>query len=312
MEDIQFFYDENPERFNFYLTGSSARKLKTGSANMLPGRIHLFKLSPVLLAEQRDSLILPLKMKGKTRFPMRPLEEALIYGVLPGLYSETPSAWQETLTAYTELYIENEIRKENVVNDMGVFLTFLRLAALESGQTLNYSKMANAIGVALNTIRNFYQILEDTYIGLRISSFGRSRKKIVTAPRFLIFDIGMRNVLAELPLNKNLIQLDAGHLFEQFIMTELFYRCQYYGKGYKLSTWRTATGAEVDAIIETPEEVIPVEIKWTDSPSSKDIRHIETFLELHKNISHRGFIICRTNSQRQLSKKITALPWNKF
>ena len=162
LEDVQYFYDNNPDSFNFFLTGSSARKLKTGSANMLPGRIHLFKLSAVLQAEQRDAIILPLKMSTPKKFPMRPLEEYLIYGALPGLYSETPESWQETLTAYTELYIENEIRKENVVNDIGAFLTFLRLAAMESGQTVNYSKMASVVGVALNTTRNFYQILEDT------------------------------------------------------------------------------------------------------------------------------------------------------
>ena len=177
-------------------------------------------------------------------------------------------------------------------------------------QELEAAKHINT--VIIDEIQKVPGLLEDTYIGLRVSSFGRSRKKIITAPRFLIFDIGMRNVLAELPLNKSLIQLDAGHLFKQFIMTELFFRCQYYGKSYKLSTWRTATGAEVDAVLETPEEVIPIEIKWTDSPNRKDIRHVETFLELHKDISQRGFIICRTDSQRQLSKRITALPWNKF
>ena len=312
LDDIQFFFDRDPSRFNFYLTGSSARKLKGSSANLLPGRMHLFHMTPVLQAEQRASMIIPLTMNSSRFFPSRTLEELLVYGNLPGLYNENMESWQETLIAYAELYIENEILRENLVNNMGSFLMFLKLAALESGQTVNYSRLAGTIGVSVNTVRNYYTILEDTYIGLRIPAFGRSRKKLISAPRFLIFDMGVRNSLAELPLNKSLVQLDSGHMFEQFVMIELFYRCQCHGRTFKLSTWRTTTGAEVDAVIETPDDVIPVEIKWTDSPKQKDIRHLHAFLDLHKDIANHGYLICRVDKPRMLSKTITALPWNSF
>jgi uncharacterized protein len=312
-DDVQFFFDKAPERFNFFITGSSARQLKSHSANLLPGRIHLFRMTPVLQAEQRETVLLPLKtMNRGNTFPCRPLEDILIYGNLPGLFSESKEMWEETITAYSELYIENEIRKENIVNDMGNFLIFLRLAAMESGQTVNYSKLAGIVGVSVNTVKNYYQVLEDTFIGLRIPVFGRSRKKLVTAPRFILFDLGMRNALAGLPLNNTLIQLDAGHLFEQFVMIELFYRCQCLGNGYQLSFWRTVTGAEVDAVIEMPDEVIPVEIKWTDTPKIGDVRHINNFLKLHSSIAQRGYLICRIDKPRKLSDQITALPWNRF
>ncbi|MFA6507033.1 MAG: ATP-binding protein [Treponemataceae bacterium] len=311
-DDIQFTFDEDQERFDFFLTGSSARQLKKQSANLLPGRTHLFHLTPVLLAEQRDSEILPLRLPEGVAFPRRHLEDHLIFGNLPGLYNETKDSWAATITAYTELYIENEIRKESLVNDMGAFLQFLRLAALESGQIINYSKLAGAVGIAVNTVKNYYQILEDTYIGLRIPAFSRSRKKITSSPRFLIFDTGIRNALAQLPLNNSLLSLDAGHLFEQSVLIELFYRCAYHGRDFRLSTWRTATGAEVDAVIETPDEVIPIEIKWTDSPQKKDIRHLETFLDLHRPLSARAYIICRVDKPRKLSETITALPWTCF
>lgn len=311
-DDVQYFFDKNSKQFDFFLTGSSARKLKTHSSNLLPGRTHLFRLTPVLQAEQRDVEILPLTMESGKLFPLRSLEEYLIYGNLPGLYNEEKDSWVETITAYTELYIENEIRKENIVASMSNFLMFLKLAALESGQTVNYSKLASVIGISVNTVKNYYQVLEDTYIGLRVPAFGRSRRKIISAPRFIICDLGMRNALAELPINNSLIKLDAGHLFEQFVMIELFYRCQYLGRSYKLSTWRTTTGAEVDAVIETPEEVIPVEIKWTDSPQINDIRHLERFLELHLDLAHRGYLVCRVDRPRKLSDRILAIPWNRF
>ena len=101
-------------------------------------------------------------------------------------------------------------------------------------------------------------------------------------------------------------------MFEQFLMIELFYRCQQYGRSHKLSTWRTAAGAEVDAIIETPDEVIPIEIKWTESPQPKDIRHLRTFIELHSDLCSRGYLVCRIDKPRKLSGNIVALPWNYF
>ncbi|MBN1863380.1 MAG: ATP-binding protein [Victivallales bacterium] len=311
-DDVQYFFDNDCRRFDFFLTGSSGRRLKVQSSNMLPGRTHIFYMTPVLQAEQRDSEILPLRMKTGKPFPLRLLEDILVYGNLPGLYAEKRDSWCQTITAYTELYIENEIRKENIVNDIGGFLMFLKLAALESGQTVNYTKIANAVGVSVNTVRNYYQVLEDTYVGLRIPSFGRSRKKTISAPRFLIFDLGVRNALAGLPMSEALVQLDSGRLFEQFVMIELFYRCQLHGRTHRLSTWRTTTGAEVDAVVETPDEVIPVEIKWTDSPRHNDIRHLETFLALHGDIASRGYLICRVDIPRKLSERIVAIPWSRF
>jgi len=312
LDDIQYIYDKDPNRFRFFLSGSSARQLKRRSANLLPGRVHSLLLSPVLQAEQRKCELLPLRMGRGDKFPVRTLNDYLIYGNLPGIYQENKASWSETLAAYIELYVENEIRQENIVHDMGAFLRFLRIAALESGQHVNYTKLADAVGVAGNTLRNFYQVLEDTYIGIRILPFARSRKRIITAPRFLIFDLGVRHLLAELPLNDTLVSLDPGHLFEQWVMTELYYRCRYAGRGYRISTWKTVTGAEVDIILETPETLIPIEVKWTKRPSRQDIRHIETFLDLNSKRSKKGYLICRCPRRQKLSERVTALPWNRF
>ena len=74
----------------------------------------------------------------------------------------------------------------------------------------------------------------------------------------------------------------------------------------------TATGAEVDAVLETPDEVIPVEIKWTDRPLPGDARHLETFIELHGKFSHRAYLVCRCSKRQKLTERVTAIPWNEF
>lgn len=312
LDDVQYLYDKKPGRYRFYLTGSSARQLKRRSANLLPGRVHDLLLSPVMQAEQRDSVLLPVGMPTGRRFPRRRIEDYLIYGNLPGLYHESRASWNETLSSYAELYIENEIRQENIVNNIAAFQKFLKLAALESGRFVNFTKLARAIGVAVNTLRNFYQVLEDTYVGVHILPFAGGRKRITKAARFLFFDLGVRHVLAELPLDRSLLALNAGGIFEQWVLAELYYRCRFHGRNYRLSTWRTASGAEVDAILETPKELIPIEIKWTDSPSRADARHVETFMDLNEKKSKKGYVICRAPRKQKLTQRTTVLPWDKF
>jgi len=312
LDDIQLLYDEDPTRFQFLLTGSSARQLRRKSANLLPGRSQQYILSPVFQAEQRPAELLSSGTAQTLTFPLRSLESYLLYGNLPGYYSETLQSWQSTLQTYADLYIENEIRQENIVRDMGAFVRFLRLAAAEAGKTVNYAKMSDTVGVATNTLRNFYQVLEDTFVGMRIGPFASGRKRVVAAPRFVFFDIGVRHLLADLPGDPALLNIDPGPIFEQWVLTELYYRCIYQGSGFKLSTWRTSTGVEVDAIIETPDELIPIEIKWTDRPRPADARHIEKFIDLQPDRCQRGFVVCRTAQRQQLTQRVFALPWNVF
>ncbi len=311
LEDVQLLFDRDPARWRFILTGSSARQLKHGSANLLPGRSIERTLTPVMQAECRECVLFPLAPPPQPRFPPRSLEDCLLFGGLPGLYSEARESWAETLATWADLYIENEVRQENIVRDMGAFSRFIELAAIESGRFVNYSKMASAVGVAVNTLRNFYQVLEDTFLGTRVPPFTETRRRVSMASRFILFDLGIRHALARLRMSEDLIRVGAGELFEQWVMSEFCHRALSLGAGYSVSTWRTSGGAEVDAILRTPEEVIPVEIKWTDNPRPADARHVETFLDLHPK-AHRGFLVCRTLSPQALTARVTALPWNGF
>ena len=123
---------------------------------------------------------------------------------------------------------------------------------------------------------------------------------------------GVRLLLAGLPLNDVILRLDPGHVFEQWVLAELHQRCLVHGRGYRLSAWRTSTGAQVDAILETPDEVIPVEVKWTERPAPSDARHVERFLDLHQELAHRGFVVRRCARKQALTKRATALPWDRL
>jgi len=315
LDDIQYVYDRSPARFEFYLTGSSARRLRAGAANLLPGRAHSYRLFPVIRPERADdqpSLILPgLKRAASDRgFPDASLEDLLVWGSLPGITSEPTARRASTLTTYAEVYLEEEIRREAVVRDVGAFSRFLTLAALESGRVMNLTGLSQESGVAVATIRNFYQVLVDTFVGYWIGPYGRSgRKSILSSPRFLFFDTGVRNAAADVPLSRDLIKTEAGSLFEQWVLLELVARTAYLGRGHRVSFWRTRHGAEVDAVVETPRRDIPIEVKWTENPRATDARHLELFLDAYPGRAKQGFVVCRVARPIKLTERVTAISW---
>ncbi|MBI2961759.1 MAG: ATP-binding protein, partial [Betaproteobacteria bacterium] len=187
----------------FVLTGSSARKLRRGGGvNLLPGRLLPLRLDPLSLAE---------------RVPTT-LEEALLYGSLPGIaLAADDAAREEDLRAYTTLYLEEEVRAEALVRNLGTFSRFLQLAALEAGNISHFRGIAQELGVPHTTVAGYYEILEDCLIAERIEALSesRTRKKLTKSSRFLFFDLGVRRAAAE--EGRRLPPRVLGALFEQFV-----------------------------------------------------------------------------------------------
>ena len=148
---------------NFILTGSSARKLRRGAqVNLLPGRVVAFRMDPFSLQE----------------FPAKDLNERLIYGSLPGILAVQPLADREAdLESYVTTYLEEEVRSEAVVRNLGDFARFLELAASESGGIINLRKLSQEIGVSHTTIGAYYQILEDCLVAERIEPLTQSKTR---------------------------------------------------------------------------------------------------------------------------------------
>lgn len=315
LDEIQYVFDRYRNRFGFLLTGSSARKLKKASANLLPGRAHIYHLCPLILQERQHSKagrIFPLPVSGTCRpgFPEPSLDDLLLYGNLPGIIKESPQARLKTLESYVELYLEEEIRREALAHDLGAFQQFLELSALESGHMVNLANLSRESGIAASTLSTFYQVLEDTFVGYRIPAFGSTgRKRVLTTPRFLYFDTGVRNAAARLRIDKDLLKTQVGQLLENWVGQELVQRCLYAGRPYRVSYWRTTHGAEVDYVLETPDEVIPIEVKATDTPSLHDARHITLFLDTYPEKARRGCVVCRCREPRKLTERIEAIPW---
>ena len=250
-------------KIQFILSGSSARKLKRGGANLLAGRAFFFHLYPFTSAELG------------CRFN---LEEALRRGLLPHLLSlKNDGEKEEYLKAYTLTYLKEEIQMEQAVRKLRPFRKFLEVAAQMNGKIVNYSKTARDIGVDVTTAQNYFSILEDTLTGFFLNSYHRSvRKSQRLAPKFYLFDTGvcrtLRGILS-LPLLPQ--TYDYGEAFEHFIILEIIKLAEYKRKSWKFFYLRTKDGAEIDLIIERPGQTdLCVEIKSSDRITEGDVRHL--------------------------------------
>lgn len=313
LDEIQYIYDLNKTRFQFFLTGSSARKLRKSTANLLPGRSHIYNLFPVSLFEEENCEKSVIKKEKclSNPFPEKSLEWKLLYGNLPGVRNETAGSAIETLDAYVTNYLEEEIRKEALVKKISSFEIFLQLAAIENSKQVNLLKMSKESGIPVSTLKNYYQTLVDTFVGYWMPAFKASpRKRVLTTPRFYFFDIGVRNAAAELNLNKTILSELGGFLFESLVGLELLQKAVCYGRGYNVSFWRTVSGAEVDFIFETPKEIIPIEVKWSENPKVSHAKNIEKFIDIYPEKAKKGFVVCRTDEPVKISKRVTAIPYN--
>lgn len=311
-DSIQYLIDE--KKASFFITGSSARKLRRKGVNLLPGRVRTFRLDPLswnefgwLHNEERGLFGLPNlnAIKGYS------FEKSLVFGSLPGIVGLTDDQERAgLLKSYTQTYLEEEIRAEALSRKIGQFGRFLELAARESGTNPNLTKLSLESGVSVPTIKEYFQILEDTLVVEKVEPYLKNaRKRILTSPRYYFFDTGVRNALARVPLTAELLNADKGTLFEHAVILELIRRIRAQHLDYKVHYWRTSGGAEVDCVIDTGKEIIPIEIKSGAKVALSGLRGLTSFIETYKGKVKRAFVITTGRVPEQLSDIITALPW---
>ncbi len=215
------------------------------------------------------------------------------------------------MKSYVEAYLEEEIRAEALVKNVGHFYRFLELAGIESGNHISFRNISQEIGISHTTISSYFEILEDCLIAERIDPIVKSetRKKLIKSSRYLIFDLGVRRICANEGFHLNTRR--KGELFEQYIGLELIRYGRLSSKGITLNFWRDADGPEVDWVLNRENEYIPMEVKWTSHPIPSDAKYLELFLDEYKNSKH-GYIVCQTPRAFKVSKRVTALPWQEI
>ncbi len=281
----------------FILTGSSARKLRQKGVNLLGGRALTYNLFPLTHIELQEKFS---------------LEEVLHYGSLPAIALEqNQSLKKNLLKSYVEIYLKEEVQQEAVTRNIPAFARFLELAGFENGHILNWSTMAREVGVHATTIKEYFQILEDTLLGFHLGPYSKSvRTKIVSHPKFYFFDTGivttLQRRLDSIPPPKS---PSYGDSFEHWVILETRRLLSYRQHQFSMTFFRTTDGAEVDLILEKGNEVWAVEIKSSETPALRDIKGLRSFLKDHQ--VQRAICVCQAQHLYR-EGKIEFMPWKSF
>ena len=247
LDDVHHFLAQANNKKQFILSGSSARKLRKQSVNLLAGRASRKLFFPLVRAEYQNSFH---------------EEDILKYGTLPETLKLKKNKDKiKFLESYVNTYLHEEIQQEAVTKNMESFSRFLDVAALCNGQVTNLSSLSRDAAVPRVTLKNYFQILEDTLMGewLRTSR-SRIRIKEAYSPKFYFFDTGVVRALSG-RLRKELSGREKGFILETYLLHELKFWNQAHDWGTRIHFWRTYNHAEMDFMMEVHNKVVGIEVK---------------------------------------------------
>lgn len=286
------------QKLKFILTGSSARKLKRGSANLLAGRANVYNLFPLTCLELGDSF---------------DLISALHWGTLPSIFSFNLDREKKAyLNSYITTYFSEEIRSEQIIRKLDPFRAFLPILGQVSGKVINHKKIADEIGTSTATIQSYFQIIEDTLLGFYLPSFHLSiRKSQRLNPKFYLFDTGVKKALEgsldQIPIPRTSV---FGELFESFLINEIHRLNNYFEKDFRLSFYATKNNIEIDLILSKGNSHYLIEIK---SKNKIDETEVNQFSELAKDFKAVAGIYYLSNCPTKMKiKDVNCMYWKDF
>lgn len=280
---------EKHKKVRFLLTGSSARKVRHGSANLLAGRAWVAELFPLVSSEIDDFN----------------LTQYLNRGGLPHIYPS--SDFNEELKAYVNNYLREEIQAEALVQNLSVFSSFFDIMGLSNGCELNYESIRSECGGSINTVKRFVDILQDTLIGFRLPAWTLSKKrKAIQRAKFYFFDCGVARQLArrgEIGEHSK----EFGEAFEHFIILEIRAFLSYSHSPKRMFYWRSTSAKEVDLVIERD---LALEIKATTLVQDKHLRGLKAINE--EGLIKKLAIVSLDREARITQGNIQIYPWQEF
>jgi len=273
----------------FLLTGSSARKLRRGGANLLAGRAFEAHLFPLTSQEiPHFNLLTYLNTTG-----------------LPEFYGQED--YQNYLKAYIGTYLQQEIQAEALTRNLSNFIRFLEVVGLSNGEEINYANIASDCGIAVRTLTSYFEILNDTLIGFSVPPFlATTKRKAITRSKYFLFDIGIVNSLTK----RGYVEFGSelfGRLFEHFIALELRAFLTYHQIDLPLQYWRSTSHFEVDFIIGNK---LAIEVKATDLVTDKHLKGLRALKE--EGAIQTYYVVSRDLNERITNDNIIILPWQIF
>ncbi len=278
-------------KFKFILTGSSARSLRRHGVNLLAGRALIYHMHPMTIQELGSHFT---------------LEHALQFGLLPATFDHADP--QKYLESYVQAYVKEEVLQEGLTRNIGSFNRFLEIASFSQGQALNISEIARELAINRTTVANYFDILEDLLLSIRIDSFSqRAKRKVIAHQKFYFFDAGVYKTLRPMKRLDTPEEAEGAGL-ETLFLQSLRAINDYYELKYKIHFWRTQAGDEVDFVIYGQHGFHAFEIKRSSQITSKSLKGLKTFGEEYPEAQ---LYILFLGKHKEYHGNITAIPFEQ-
>ncbi|HUW91915.1 MAG TPA: AAA family ATPase [Bacteroidales bacterium] len=280
------------KKIRFVLTGSGARKLKKGGADLLGGRAAYCTMHPFTAEELGSSFI---------------LEKALQTGLIPIV--ERSSDPGKTLSAYVDIYLREEVQAEGLVRNLGTFARFLEIISFSHGTVLNVSNVARECQAARSMVTGYIDILEDLLLAYRLPVFAkRAKRKTAVHPKFYLYDSGLyRRLRQRGPLD---IESEiAGPALEGLVGQHLRAWIDYALPEAQLYYWRSLAGNEVDFILYGGKIFTAIEVKNARVLNPVDYNGLTAFVDDYPEANL--ILLCRGTVPMK-HKNIMVLPVETF
>lgn len=330
LSGIKRIVDQKRVPGQFLITGSANISLLPKISETLAGRIAFVEMTPLSFFEINSRLEnIPRAIKiifsksarqcwnilKKLKSQKINFEKLVFRGGYPTAWLEAnDSDRQEWFKGYVRTYLERDVRDLARIQRLYDFQKFLSLAAFRCSQILNRSDLAKDAGIPYTTANHFFDLLLKSFQVFLLEPYFRNiGKRLIKAPKLMWTDTGVAFHLQGLASWIDAERLGRGSfLIENKIALEIKTLLSVYLPLAKLYYWRTNAGAEIDLIIENSGRLIPIEVKWSEKVSQRELVSMEFFLKDFKKTAAWGLVLYRGENLLQLKENIFLVPMNYF
>lgn len=307
--------DRRPGRF--LLTGSANLLLMRRVSESLAGRASYLVLSPMTRREQQgrgrggiwsdlldtDERHWAEIVAGQPDEPADWKELALRGGFpVPALQLGTPEQRAIWFDGYVTTYLERDLQDLSAVSALPDFRRLMRATCLRLGGMLNKTDLARDVALPQTTVHRYLNLLETSLLLVRIPAYAVNRtKRLIKSPKLYWADTGLALHLAQ--------TAPGGIHLENLVLSDLLAWRATRTDHAEVCYWRTTGGEEVDLVIEAGEQLLPIEVKSTQRPSLRDIRHLRGFRAEYPDISRSGLLLHTGPAVEWLAPDVLAAPW---
>ena len=310
---IKMEVDNDNSRGQYWLSGSQTFELMKNVSESLAGRVGIIKMNSLTYKEINNSInnkvFDPDNLKKTNNIDANKLFEIIYNGGMPELCSIKDMDRNMFFQSYVNTYIERDVRKLINTGNIETFKKFMRDIAIRNGQTLNYSDIANDIGVSSPTIKEWVSVLVSSRIIYLLEGYNNKKiERLTHMPKIIFMDSGLASFLAGFTSAKELqISKYSGSFLETYVVSEIIKAYDNNGIPLDICHFRNKETEEIDLIMSKNNKIYPLEIKKTANPNRNMIKNFN-YLEKADIKLGNGGLICLYDELMQIDEKKYYIP----